>query len=507
MIGPRSIGAGSIVVAIASSACSTSSPTSPPTDATVDVSNDVATIAACTDPVGPFAPLTVRCGQLFDAQGRVVVLRGVNARVSIVFDEDLGAGKTPLETIPTIDASDFSQMRALGFNVLRLPIQWSGVEPNDTSPPTYVASYLDRVAATVALAKAAGMYVLLDFHQDAFSKYVGEDGAPLWAIQPPPTQILQGPLTDLGTRRLSQQVGDAFTTFFTVTDSTGQRLRARFGQMAAAVARRFLGDATVVGLELFNEPDATDDMLRNFHEEVGAAIRATDPTRLLFIEPPSIRNIVDHASIPSAPLTLAGVVYAPHVYTHAFTQGDDSAWKSSFTYDDLLPSNQSARDEATGWNAALFVGELGWDPQQRFSDYIGWQLQAQDAVMASSTIWVWKEESQGSWGFFDHDATSDTWTPRPAVAAVFSGRITPHAIAGLPAAWSWDPIAHTFEVDFLGDGASSSTNALFVPTGTATATCDGLSVAIDRSDMTTMDAIVECGGPGTHRLHVAMSGS
>jgi hypothetical protein len=347
----------------------------------------------------------------------------------------------------------------------------------------------------------------LDFHQDGYSKYIGEDGEPLWAIQPPPTEILQGPLTDLGTREQSPQVTDAFATFFTVSNATGQKLQARFGAAAAAVATRFKEDTTVVGIELFNEPIATDDQLRSFHESVGAAIRAADPTRLLFIEPPATRNFTDRATIPTTPLTLAGIVYAPHVYTHAFTMGDDEAWDDSFTYADLYPSNESAREEATGWNAALFVGEFGWGPQFRFSDYIGWQLQAQDATMASSTIWLWKEESQGSWGFFDHDATTDAWTLRPAVAAVFSGRITPHAIAGTPGDWAWDPVGKTFDVDFLGDGATSTTNTIFLPLGSATATCDGATTAIDRTDTTTMDATIACGGPGQHHLHIALTGT
>ena len=58
------------------------------------------------------------------------------------------------------------------------------------------------------------MWCLVDLHQDAYSKEIGEDGAPLWAIMPPPTELLEGPLNDLEERRISQQVLDAFSTFF-----------------------------------------------------------------------------------------------------------------------------------------------------------------------------------------------------------------------------------------------------------------------------------------------------
>ncbi len=121
----------------------------------------------CANAPGPFSPISTRCGQLVDAQGRVVVLHGVNARVRGIFDVDLGTGKRPRETVPVVDATDLARMRVIGFDLVRLPIHWSAIEPDDTSPPTYASAYLDGVAAFVADAKAAGLRVLLDFHQDA----------------------------------------------------------------------------------------------------------------------------------------------------------------------------------------------------------------------------------------------------------------------------------------------------------------------------------------------------
>src|SRR5439155_2338080 len=56
----------------------------------------------CKETAGAFAPLSTRCGQLVDAQGRVVILRGVNARVAGAFDADLGAGKKPRFTLPPL---------------------------------------------------------------------------------------------------------------------------------------------------------------------------------------------------------------------------------------------------------------------------------------------------------------------------------------------------------------------------------------------------------------------
>jgi hypothetical protein len=488
---------GGIAVAALLLGCSSSSK---PADTTPDAG------PVCTEVAGAFAPLSTRCGQLVDAQGRVVILHGVNARVQGIFDVDLGAGKQPRETVPVVDATDLARMRVVGFDLLRLPIHWSAIEPTDTTPPTYDQAYLARVAAFVADAKAAGVRVLLDFHQDAYSKWIGQDGAPLWAIVPAPASIVDGPI-DLGAATLSAQVQNAFTTFFSRSNADGARLRARFGKMAAAVADKFRGDDAVVGIEMLNEPQATDDELRAFHEEIGAAIRASDPTRLLFFEPPGMRNLFDTASLPAAPLSLKGVVYAPHVYTGVFRGGAD--FESTFTFETLRPSNEGARQEADGWQAPLFVGEFGYGPSSpRYADYIGGQLALQDEYMASSAYWVWKEEpsTEGQWGFFDRDATSGAWKERDAVRKVFA-RVVPRAIAGRPTGWKFDTTTRRFELRYQGDAAVTAPTILHLPApedapaGGWKATCDGATVAATpdaRGDLS-----IPCSGSGAHLVVVA----
>lgn len=118
-------------------------------------------------------PLASDGVHLRDADGRVALLRGINARVDGVFDVTLDGGRIPLESIPVLTQADCHRMRQLGFDLLRLPIQWSGIEPASGS---YDDAYLARVDAAIACADAAGMLVVVDLHQDAYSKEIGEDG-------------------------------------------------------------------------------------------------------------------------------------------------------------------------------------------------------------------------------------------------------------------------------------------------------------------------------------------
>src|SRR5207245_239392 len=76
-----------------------------------------------------------------------------------------------------------------------------------------------------------------------------------------------------------------------------------------------------------------------------------------------------------------GTVYAPHVYTLAFT-GDDAS-RASITKDTLRPSNASAREEAQGYAAPFVVTEFGFSPSApNFADYVRWKQELEEQQLA-----------------------------------------------------------------------------------------------------------------------------
>ena len=472
-----------IVVAAACAAligCKSSSPTqteSPELDA-----------GSCTSPAFAGAPFGVQCNALVDAQGRTVFLHGVNARIDGVFDTSFANGHPPLETDPPFSADDAHAMRAAGFNALRLAFNWSGAEPTETGG--FDEAYIDRIAAVVDACRSAGIYVLLDSHQDGFSKETGEDGAPLWAIVPAPTQTHDGPTADADV--LSKEAAAAFETFFGGT-ADGARLRDRYAKMLAHVATRFASDDAVVGLEIINEPLASDADLANAYGPMIAAIREAAPKKLVFFEPAGTRNEIDRASLGSGSAG-AGTVYAPHVYTFVFTGND--ATRASITKDSLARSNQSAREEADSWAAPLVITEFGYGPSSpNFADYVRWQMELQDEAQASSFFWVWKEEPPGTWGFYDYNGQVPT--PRAAVFTAMQ-HVRAESLAGRVVSVGYDSTAHRFEAQFIGDGKVASDNVIAIGGALANydATCDGVPLAHDASDPVTLP----CGGGGAHVL-------
>jgi endoglycosylceramidase len=433
--------------------------------------------APCKEPAFAGSPLGLRCHQLVDEAGRVVFLRGVNARVDGVFDVSFTDGRQALEPLPTFDATDPPLLRQFGFDALRLPINWSGVEPTENGG--FDEAYLDRVGAVVDLAAKQDIRVLIDFHQDAYSKEIGEDGAPLWAIQPAPTQLLSGPLMDLDKRRLSDQVAAAFTTLHSATD-TGDRLRQRFAAMTGHVAARFASHPAVLGFELFNEPFfAGTAELGRLHGAAHAAVRAAAPAKLVLFEPSSERNFFDKAPLGTAPLG-PGTVYAPHTYKLAFANGGDvDKARMTMTRDTLAPQNLNAREEADSWGAGLAFTEWGYDPKGiRADEYLTWQSELQDEVQASAFFWLWKEISQGSWGCFDRD-DAGTWTPRPRMQQILA-RVRPAAIAGWPKEFHFDRATGDFSLTFTADPTTTGPTLVAIASALGDPTearCDGAPIS------------------------------
>jgi hypothetical protein len=84
---------------------------------------------------------------LFDEVGREVLYRGVNARVAGLFDVTFSDGRQPVETVPPFGEADCRFLsEELGMNVLRLPVNWSGIEPQRG---TYDRAYLQHMVQLV----------------------------------------------------------------------------------------------------------------------------------------------------------------------------------------------------------------------------------------------------------------------------------------------------------------------------------------------------------------------
>jgi endoglycosylceramidase len=445
--------------------------------------------------------LRVRDGRLVDQRRREITLRGVNVRVSGVFDVTFDDGRLPLEPIPDFDAGDAERMQAFGFNLLRLPLSWSGLEPE---PGQYDRTYLDRIASIVDLCRARGILVLLDFHQDAFSKEIGQDGAPRWVLDrllgPGNYPYIGGPLEDLDARRAAPATLEAFGQLFRNVGGVQEAWAAA----AAVVARRFARNPAVLGYEIMNEPIAFvipdgNAALLAFHVQVASAIRRADRRHLIAFEPDVIRNVTNQSPMASAPFPVRGTLYAPHIYTAVFDGGDYSSGDPAI----LAPSMEHAAAEAAAWGSPLFIGEYGIDPNAPNANaWITAELDLQDRLRAHSTFWLWEEISSGHWGLFDGES-SEPGGERIARTTALS-RVFARAVPGEVLEHDFDAAANTLSLRFRS--RSNSPLELFVPArrypGGFVLRCDGVEIA-SAADPVSSVVSFRCGrGRGAHLVEL-----
>jgi hypothetical protein len=130
-----------------------------------------------------------------DGEGRCVLLRGVNLAGNCKFPA-LPLQPTHVKTdfhdhrtvsfvghpFPLADVSGhFERLRLWGFNALRFLVSWEAVE--HAGPGIYDEEYLDYVERILALAADYGFWIIVDPHQDVWSRMSGGDGAPGWTFE------------------------------------------------------------------------------------------------------------------------------------------------------------------------------------------------------------------------------------------------------------------------------------------------------------------------------------
>lgn len=129
-----------------------------------------------------------RNGELLDEWGRRVYLRGVNVGGKLPLGHTTASSRLPQEgsfvgtlfELNTIDAH-LHRLVSSGFTLLRLNVTWEALEPE--AEGIYDFAYIDYLTAVVRACDRHGLRVIVDSHQDAWSRWTGGDGAPKWTME------------------------------------------------------------------------------------------------------------------------------------------------------------------------------------------------------------------------------------------------------------------------------------------------------------------------------------
>ena len=387
---------------------------------------DAASVEQAAEQAPPRAvrTLSAQNRKFVDRQGRVVILRGVNVA---------GNSKVP-PFVPYDDPKSFDALARLGMNVIRLPFIWEAFEPTRGQ---YDGNYLARMQGVARDAWARGLHVVVDFHQDGFSRFsIGGCGSgfPDWVS---PVDVLhstpsntEAHCSDWAQRMfLDWDMHSSFGAFY----RNDRGVRDAFLEMVKRVSAAFARVEGVAGYDMLNEPWGNDSELAPLYEDEARAIRSEDPGAILFVE----AHITTNGGLPStlARPSFANMAYAPHYYDpitmlNKSYDGDPVGIDGAFA---------TMNAKAAEWNVPLFVGEFGmFAAFERVSAYVQREYENLDVLLANGTQWNysprWSRTNKDGWNGEDLNIIErETTAPRPN----FRIRPYPRATAGLPLSFAF----------------------------------------------------------------------
>jgi aryl-phospho-beta-D-glucosidase BglC (GH1 family) len=330
--------------------------------------------------------LRVSGSDIIDSEGNIVRLTGVNAGGWLVIEEWMcpvtdGDGDTELTQFVMEDTfigrfgrdnaealldayydnwwtdQDFINIKAMGFNVIRLPFTWRTFQNVDY---TYRADAFIRLDWFIEKARENGLYVILDLH-----------GAH-------------------GSQNGRHHSGDISTGGTLYTDETNM---AQTEALWVTLAERYKDNDTVAGYDLLNEPEGTPggEMNANtpqwdYYDRLYKAIREVDTNHIIIME-----AIWEAINLPSPSLySWENVVYEHHYY--GWDNTGDFAYQKTFIDQKVFYNN------LTDYSVPILVGEFSlfdnpesWEYGLGIFEQEGWNW----------TIWSYKVTGASSWGIYN----------------------------------------------------------------------------------------------------------
>lgn len=414
---------------------------------------------------------------IYDQDGRYMLIRGVNLNTL----GDYWVGNPVAPATAPYEPDHFRIMAEYGFNMIRLVINWSAVEPQRG---VYDQSYLDQIKRAIEDAAEYDIYVMIDMHQDAWGKYIvspmeeecefpnkGWDGAPEWATLTDGASTC----TENGRRESAPAVYNAFRNFWLNTDG----IQDAFIRMWQEVVKATASYPTVLGYDAFNEPSLGNGdyaaqgqlynkFLRDLVEGIRAAERASNGYEHIFFFETTVTWAGQELPFtPSFYFTQdENIVFAPHNYFEVITQ-------------DLLTIEQGAdlyQNLSNQYGTHCFIGEWGvFEPAITGLSKLTRFAAAEDKYFMGSSWWQWCQ-SPGDVHSINHAGDSWPETSMHLLEVAADGQYTgarneaflqilsrsrPIAIQGNPLFLQSDP--ETGEMTLRAEADEKGTTELWIP--------------------------------------------
>ncbi|CAF2160118.1 unnamed protein product [Rotaria magnacalcarata] len=403
---------------------------------------------------------------ILDSSNRVRIYHGANFVVK----------QFPWYPPELLDPNYVAQLSKSGFNVIRLGMMWSGVEPQ---PQKYNVTYLNTMQKIIALLESNNIFVFLDMHQDVLSNRTGTyDGIPGWLYDrlPPPEHPYPWPLQTAPSYEnwflgyLTEACSHAFQCLYNNTAGATDAM----GNFWKLVASTYKQSSNLLGYELINEPWAGNYIadpllllpgiagatnLQPFYDRLAKAIRSVDEDTLIFYEPVTWGVRLNGKYFGSGFTHVPGgndyrnrSVLSYHYYCTILSIEPVPGNTSIPVFDRVLCDDiegpalfNSVQIDLEQLGGSAFLTEFGAcdDDFPTCDDQINWSLQSADAFLQSWTYW----------GEFFNDP----------VKFKSLSRVYARAIAGRPLSMGYIASEKHFYLSYVIDKSIKEPTEIFIP--------------------------------------------
>lgn len=302
--------------------------------------------------------------KILDASGQTVFLRGAD-------DGQMATQGWTSSSVPNV--AEMKNLSAWRFSFLRLAISWANLEPTiPTGSPsalthTWNQTYLSELDGVVKLAQQNNIRIVLDMHQaGGWSPKFGGEGLPGWLYPQQVSCTAQAACTNTNAGPCE---------FLTNTAEAGVPIQPQQGLIAAwkMVTSRYQSDATVVGVDLFNEPQsctkagqprtyhlptASDNPLDAFYRLAGLAVQSVNPHLLLIYEDDAYESYLRVGSALTGRLDLPNAVYSTHYYPDSWGQGNLPGSCKPLPSPSGQATMMAYQQRAAQFDQPLYIGEF-----------------------------------------------------------------------------------------------------------------------------------------------------
>jgi len=324
--------------------------------------------------------------KFIDGRGRITVYHGVNVA---------NYAKTSPTFISWHTEEDFARLQSWGFNLVRYLMFWEAVEPQ---PGVINWDYLTESAERIQWLYSLGIDVIIDFHQDLYSRKFTGNGIPEWAVRDSGKAFT--PQASWSHNYYQPAVTEAFDNFW-----ESDTLQNAYITALRQVCETFMHYPNVIGVDLFNEPfpgsienfEAT--ALTTFYEKIQSMWIENGYTFRMFFQPMLFTSNGATTKLQFAPTVPAA--YSPHYYDAL----SEMTWEyGSANTTTLRKAVQYKVEEAQAFGIPLIFGEYGIDPRIfGYSTYITDFIDECDKFCVSRLYWGYDMDIHNDFAFLDQN--------------------------------------------------------------------------------------------------------